>query len=80
MQYLLNSTSLGPALFSNDNNFGGADNENSRINLVIHNTKIIDRFLFQEAITISERMPTLNSGLKVSNELAFFKVFQNTMY
>ena len=43
VQYLLNITSLGPALFSNDSNIGNADNRNSRIILVINNTIIIDR-------------------------------------
>ena len=28
VQYLLNITSLGPTLFSNDNNIGSADNRN----------------------------------------------------
>ena len=40
--YLLNITRLGPALFSND--IGNADNRNSRTNLVIDNTNIIDRY------------------------------------
>ena len=39
--YLLNITRLGPALFSND--IGNAGNRNSRTNLVIDNTNIIDR-------------------------------------
>ena len=38
VQYLLSS---GPALFSNDNNTGNADNRNLHINLVIDNTNII---------------------------------------
>ena len=39
VQYLLNITSLGPTLFSNDSNIGNADNRNSRINLVIDSTE-----------------------------------------
>ena len=74
VQYLLNITSLGPALFSNDNNIGSADNRSSRINLVIDNTNIIDRYknfnilLFKEALKINKRNPTLNTGLKASKE------------
>ena len=55
-----------------------ADNRNSRINLVIDNTIIIDRYknvkilLFKEALKINERKPTLNKRLKSSNELQFF--------
>ena len=80
MQYLLNDTSLGPTLFSNDNNIGSADNRNWRINLVIDNTNIINRYknfnilLFKEALKINERKPALNTGLKAST-----KEFQNTM-
>ena len=44
VQHLLNITSSGPALLSNDNNVGSADNRNSHINLVIDNTNIIDRY------------------------------------
>ena len=44
VQYLLNITSLGQALFSDANNIGSTDNRNSCINLVINNTKIIDRY------------------------------------
>ena len=40
VQYLINTTSLGPALFSNDNNIRNADNKNSCINLVVDNTTI----------------------------------------
>ena len=78
VQYLLNITRLGPALFSNGNNIGSADNRNSRINLVIDNTNIIDRYksfnilLFKEALKINERKPTLNTGLKASKELQLF--------
>ena len=78
VQYLLNITSLGSALFSNDSNIGTTDNKKLRINLVINNTKIIDRYenfnvlLFKEAMKINERKPTLNTGLKVSNELQLF--------
>ena len=40
-QYLHNIISLGPALFSDDDNIGSTDNRNSHINLVINiNTKI----------------------------------------
>ena len=52
---------------------------NSRINLVIDNTKIIHRYenfniiLFKKTMKINKRKPTLNTGLKVSNELQFFK-------
>ena len=69
VQYLLHITSLGPALFSNDSNIGNADERNSGINLVIHNTNIIDRYknfnilLFKKALKINERKPTLNTGL-----------------
>ena len=78
VQYLLNITSLGPALFSNDSNIENADNRNSRINLAIDNTFIIDRYknfnilLFKEALKINERKPTLKKGLKASNELQLF--------
>ena len=74
-EYLLNITSLGPALFLNDNNIMVADNRNSRVSLVIDKTNIIDRhknfniLLFKEAIKINERKPTLNTGLKASKEL-----------
>ena len=44
VQYLLNITSLGPPLFSNDDNIGNADNRNSGIHLVIDNTNIIDHY------------------------------------
>ena len=79
VQYLLNITSLGPALFSNDSNIENADNRNSRINLVIGNTNIIDRYknfnilLFKEALKINERKPTLIIGLKASKELQLFQ-------
>ena len=78
VQYLLNIASLGPALFLNDSDIVNADNRNSRINLVIDNTIIIDRYknvkilLFKEALKINERKPTLNKRLKSSNELQFF--------
>ena len=78
VQYLLNIISLGLALFSNDNNIGRADNRNSRINLVIDNTNIIDHhknfniLLFKEAMKIHERKSTLNTGLKASKELQLF--------
>ena len=78
VQYLLNITSLGPALFSNVSNIGNADNKNSRINLVIDNTIIIARYknfnilLFKETLKINERKPTLNKGLKTSMELQLF--------
>ena len=55
-QHLLNITRLGPALFSIDSNIGNAGNRNSRINLVIGNTSMIDRYksfnilLFKEAL------------------------------
>ena len=76
---LFNITSLGPVLFSNDNNIGNADNRNSRINSVIDNTNIFDRYrnfnilLFKEALEINEWKPTLNTSLKESKELQFFK-------
>ena len=60
MQYLLNITSLGPALFSSDSNIGNADNRNSCINFVIDNTNLIDCYknfnilLFKEALKIKE--------------------------
>ena len=41
-EYLLNIISLGPALFSNNNNIGRADKRNSHINLVIGNIDTID--------------------------------------
>ena len=78
VQYVLNITSLGPALFSNDSSVENADNRNSHINLVIDNTNIIDRYknfnilLFKEALKINERKPTLNTGLKASKELQLF--------
>ena len=74
VQYLLNNTSLGPALFPNDSNIGNAGNRNSRINLVIGNTNIIDCyktfniFLFKEALKKNERNPTVNKSLKASKE------------
>ena len=58
-------TSLGPALFSNDSHIGNAGNRNSRINLVVDNTNIIDCYkkfnvlLFKEALKRNERKPTL---------------------
>ena len=76
--YLLNITSLGSALVLKDNNIGSADIRNLRINLVIDNTKIIDRYenfniiLFKETMKINKRKQTLNTGLKVSNELQLF--------
>ena len=76
--YLLNITSLDSALVLKDNNIGSADIRNLRINLVIDNTKIIDRcenfniILFKETMKINKRKPTLNTGLKVSNELQLF--------
>ena len=78
VQYLLNITSLGAALFSNDSNIGNADNRNPRINLVIDNINIIDRYknvnilLFKEVLQRNERKPTLNTGLKASKELQLF--------
>ena len=57
---LFNITRLGPVLFSNDNNTDNADNRNSRINSVIDNTNIFDRYrnfnilLFKEALEINE--------------------------
>ena len=78
VQYQLNNTSLGPALFSNDSNIGNADNRNSRMNLVIDNTIIMDRYknfnilFFKEALKINERKPTLNKELKASKELQLF--------
>ena len=78
VQYRLNITSSGPALFSNDSNIENADNRNSRINLVFDNTKIIDRYknfdilLFKQALKINERKPILNTGLKASKELQLF--------
>ena len=78
MQYLLNISSLVPALFWNDNNIGNNDNRNSGINLVTDNTNITDRYkyfnilLFQEALKINERKPILNTGLKASKELQLF--------
>ena len=68
-------------MFSNDSNIENADNRNSRINLVIDNTKITDRYknfdilLFKQALKINERKPILNTGLKASKELQCFKVF-----
>ena len=44
VKYLLNITSLRPALFLNENNMGSADNRNSRIILAIDNTNIIDHY------------------------------------
>ena len=44
VKYLLKITSSGPALFLNENNIGSADNRNSRINLAIDNTNIIDHY------------------------------------
>ena len=78
VQYLLNITSLGPALFSNVSNIGNADNKNSHINLFIDNTIIIARYknfnilLFKETLKINERKPTLNKGLKASKKLQLF--------
>ena len=75
---LFNITSLGPVLFSNDNNIDNADNRNSRINSVIDNTNVFDRYrnfnilLFKEALEINEWKPTLNTTLKESKELQFF--------
>ena len=65
-------------MFSNDSNIENADNRNSRINLVIDNTKITDHYknfnilLFKQALKINERKPILNTGLKASKELQLF--------
>ena len=78
VQYLHNITSLSPALFSNDSSIRNADNRNSRINLVIDNTNIIDRhenfniLLFKEALKINERKPSRNNS-KASKELQLFQ-------
>ena len=75
MHYLLNITSLGPALFSNDSNIGNGDNRNLHINLVIDNTNAIDRYkninicFLKEALKINERKPTLKTGLKTTKKL-----------
>ena len=77
LQYLLNITGVGSALFSNDSSVGSADNRNSHVNWVIDNTNIIDGYkhfnilLFEEELEINERKPTLNTG--ASKELQFFK-------
>ena len=78
VKYLLTVTSLGPALISKENNFRITGDRNSRINLVIDNTKITDRYknfkilMFKEAIKINEANPTLNTGLRASTELQLF--------
>ena len=74
VQYLLNITSLGPALFSNDSNIGNGDYRNSLINLV-------NILLFKEGLKINERNPTLNAGLKgIAIVLRCFKTpFPNFM-
>ena len=60
MQYLINITSLGPALFSSDSNIENADIRNWCINFVIDNTNLIDCYknfnvlLFKEALKIKE--------------------------
>ena len=75
VQYLLNITSLGPSLFLNDSNIVKADNRNSRVNLVIDNTNIINHhknfniLFLEEGMKINERKPTLNTGLKASKEV-----------
>ena len=75
MHYLLNITTLGPALFSNDSNIGNADNRNLQINLVIDNANTIDHYkninicLLKEALKINERKPTLKLGLKTTKKL-----------
>ena len=82
MQYLLNITSLGSLLFSNDDNIGATDNRNSRINLVINNTNITYRYknfniiFFKEAMKINEIKPIL----KASKEFQLFYCVLNTMY
>ena len=43
-QNLHNISSLGSALFLEDNNIGNTDNRNWRINLIFDNTKIIDHY------------------------------------
>ena len=66
VQNLLNITSLGPTLFSNDNNIGQTDNRNSHINLVVAINNITDCYnsfnvlLFKEAMKINEIKATLN--------------------
>ena len=78
VQYLLNITSLGPALFSNDSIIRNADNRKLHTNLVINNAIIIDRYknfnilLFKEALKINERKPTLNKNLRASKKLQYF--------
>ena len=78
VQYLLNITSLGPALFSNDNNIGSAGIEIHASSLVIDNANIMDCYksfnilFFKEAMKTNEKKPTLNTGLKASKELQLF--------
>ena len=76
--HIINFFPLDPVLFSNDSNIGNADNRNLRINLVIDNTNINDRYknfnilLFKEALKINERNSTLDTRLKASKELQLF--------
>ena len=44
VQYLLNITSLGPELFSDDKTVGRAGNRNSCTNLIIDNTNLVDHY------------------------------------
>lgn len=44
VHYFLNINSLGPSLFSNDNNIGRVDSRNLLMNLVIDDTNIIEKF------------------------------------
>ena len=77
MQYLLNNTSLGPALFSSNNNIGSAENRSSCVYLVLDKANVIDgykilTFFCLKGNKINEINPTLNAGLKASKELQLF--------
>ena len=79
VQHIFNMNRIAPSLFSDIDNVDDAqDIRASYINLVQHNTRIIDRhpnwniLLFKEAIKIKERKPVLNTGLKASKELKLF--------
>ena len=85
VQYLRYITSLGPALFSDDNNIGITDHVNSRISLGIDNAKIINRYknfsilLFKEEGKVNEIKATLNTALKASKKLQLFIVYCNVL-
>lgn len=70
VRYLINTSSLGPAWFSDDNNIGSNDNRYSSINLIIDKMiKYQACLFFEEAIKINETKAALYTGWKASMKL-----------